>query len=364
MKYQYHEAKYRLERYPRSQNNSLRPWSAAEEYMLQHLDGEDLDVDKLLICNDRFGFLNCHLNEFAPWSMVNNKSQLKAQQLNLKKNGLEVKEDRFVNPLYHLPSEMSLGVMLVPKSLDLFRLYLYQISQALSDEGEVLCSFMTRNFSPQLLSIANEFFDEVDQSRAWKKSRLMILSKKKSFQEIEILNTLKLGESKSLKQYFGVFSGKNIDYASQFLMEHLEVQAGNQRVLDLASGNGVLATCVQQINGDAEIHLLDDSWLAVESSKMNMDQMNTHFHWDDGLDEFSSEYFDLVISNPPFHFEYEIDVSVALNLFEQVSRCLKPGGHFQIVANRHLNYKVHLDPIFSHVDILAENEKFVVYDCW
>ena len=78
---------------------------------------------------------------------------------------------------------------------------------------------------------------------------------------------------------------------------------------------------------------------------------------------FEQDYFDVVISNPPFHFEHENNIEVSLSLFQQVFNKLKPNGRFQLVANSHLNYRTHLLKIFPEVISTAENEKFVVYEC-
>ena len=132
---------------------------------------------------------------------------------------------------------------------------------------------------------------------------------------------------------------------------------------DLASGNGLLAIFLRQEYPDAEIHLLDDFRLAIESSRLNLSGDHNVFHWDDNLDIFEPDFFDLVISNPPFHFGYETNIEVALTLFRGVKKCLRPGGRFQLVASRHLNYKTHLKKLFTETINVAENEKFVVYDC-
>jgi len=163
------------------------------------------------------------------------------------------------------------------------------------------------------------------------------------------------------KQYAGVFSSDHIDYATQFLLEHLKLNETDSKILDLASGNGVIAHQIKAQKPDAEVHLLDDSFLAVESSKLNVEDVS--FHWNESLEDFNAKSFDLIVSNPPFHFEYENNIEVSLNLFIQAQRCLKENGRFLLVANQHLNYKTHLDKIFGSCSITAENDKFVVYDC-
>ena len=116
------------------------------------------------------------------------------------------------------------------------------------------------------------------------------------------------------------------------------------------------------INPDAEIYYVDDSFLAIESSKFNVNTEKSQFQWNDGLEDFEDSFFDLAISNPPFHFEFETNIEVSINLFKQVHRCLKTGGRFRSVASKHLNFKTHLDPLFTSTKIIAETTKFVVYE--
>jgi 23S rRNA (guanine1835-N2)-methyltransferase len=143
----------------------------------------------------------------------------------------------------------------------------------------------------------------------------------------------------------------------------MTVPENTNKVLDLASGNGILAMEVQKVVPEAEIHLLDDSFLAIESSKLNVKGDSVLFHYDNDLNKINNNQFDYVISNPPFHVEHEIDINLPVELFKQVHRCLSSNGSFQLVANNHLNYKTHLVKIFSKVEITAQNDKFVVYTC-
>ena len=368
LKYTFHNNSFNIVRYPHTGNRSLRAWSAADEYLIKAIEDFGLEGKNLMIQNDQFGFLGCCLNEYAPITVINNKSQEKAYQLNFANNGLNLSEIDFRNPLSEIDSDSNrkafdICLLKIPKSLDLFQLYIQQAAKVIKEDGVIFAAFMTRHFSPQLLQIAGLYFEEVTQSKAWKKSRLLTLKKKKKFQPVKLIHEVSLNEKEILQQYFGVFSAKHIDYASQFLIPHLTIKESDQTILDLACGNGVLSYVIRQQHPTADIHLIDDSFLAIESSKFNISDDHTFFHHNDCLDEFEDDFFDLVVCNPPFHFEFSIDINISLELFEEVSRCLKPNGRFLLVANRHLNYKTHLVKIFEVVNILAENEKFVVYGC-
>ena len=223
---------------------------------------------------------------------------------------------------------------------------------------------MTKYFSPKMLEVAEIFFEQVEQSKAWKKSRLLILKKNKKKDESIILNTIRVNEIKVLQQYYGVFSAKNIDYATQFLLEHLEIGKDENCILDLASGNGIIASFIRDKKLESEINLLDDSFLAIESSKINLQDKNSFFHYNDSLYDFENDFFDLVVSNPPFHFEYENNIEITFGLFKEVKRCLKGNGRFILVSSKHLNLKTHLIKLFKEVKIIAENKKFEIYECF
>lgn len=363
MNFTYQGKSFSFERYPKSENRSLKAWSTADEHILNFIEENDISFTKPIVYNDRFGFLNTILSEQQPSAVIDFKSQEKAFEINLNSNEIDPNTVSKVSPLDKLETSFDLALIKVPKSLDLFRLQLAQAHESLDKNATVVCAFMTKYFSRQILSIAEDYFEQCEQSKAWKKSRLLILKKKKKIEVQELINTIPFSDTKSFKQHYGVFSAKNIDYATQFFIENLEVKLSDNKILDLASGNGVLAYAALSQKPDAEIHLLDDSLLAVTSSKMNIDSKKAQFHYNDTLSDFENNTFDLIISNPPFHFEHETNIEVALNLFKEVKRCLKKGGSFQMVTSNHLNSKTHLYKLFHKVNIVAENEKFVVYNC-
>ncbi|MBA2665037.1 MAG: methyltransferase [Bradymonadaceae bacterium] len=367
MKHRANDQKLTITRYPATSNRSLQAWSAADELVLNVLANQELSRRTVVVYDDRFGFLTAYLHTIEPLTVVTYKSQQKALELNLGQNALPRVSERWLSPLVALPETIDLGIVRVPKSLDLFKLYLAQLTASLAPDGQAICAFMTRYFSAQMIAIAEEFFEHVEQSLAWKKARLLTLTRKKPVGQLELLNALPLtfqdGSVEVFKQYYGVFSAGNIDYATQFLLEHLALAPGERRVLDLASGNGVIARAIQRQRPGVELHLVDDSRLAVESSKLNLTAENVHFHWDDGLEQFERESFDLVVSNPPFHFGHETNIEVSQKLFRQVGDVLKAGGRFVCVANKHLNYMTHLTRTFRTVKTVAENEKYVIYTC-
>ena len=364
MNYKFGNLDYKINRYPVSTNKSLIAWNSADELILNYIDENKISASNLIIYNDRFGFLASFLSDFSPSVIVDSKSQEMAIALNLELNDIDSQNFRFYNPLDKLTTPIEFALIKIPKSMELFRLYLEQLAEVLDENSLVICGFMTKYFTSQILEIAKGYFYSVEQSLAVKKSRLLILKKAKSNKNKTKIIEVKLNDNVNLKQYPGVFSSKNIDYATQFLIEHINLRENDSKIMDLASGNGVLAYVIKVKNQNCEIHLVDDSFLSIESAKLNISGENIHFHYTDNLNELNKKYFDFIISNPPFHFEHETNIEIALSLFEESIKCLKEDGHLQLVANKHLNYKTHLSKIFNNVVIKAENEKFIIYDCF
>lgn len=350
-------------RYPNTTDRSLKPWSSADELLLDQVLDQNISEKKIITYNDRFGYLNCQLNKSDVLSVISYKSQEKSHKINRQNNGLMFDDSHFVNPLSSIDEKFDMVLMKIPKSVNLFELYLAQIVTCIKDDTIVYCSFMTRHFTKQLLSISNKYFEVVEQSLAKKKARVLILKKKKEVKEKKLINKLSLSASDELRQYYGVFSAKEIDQATQFFINNLQVEENTKEVLDLAAGNGILGYIIQKQLPNCKIHLIDDFYLAVESAKLNLKGENVCFHYNDTLKEIEENSIDLIVSNPPFHFEYETNIEISLRLFKEVTYCLKQGGKFQLVANRHLNYGPHLERIFNKVIRVVHNEKFEIYNC-
>lgn len=352
---------YTIKRNDQSSDRSLKPWSAADEYLIQAYNELDIKEGIIAIYNDRFGFLSCNLYSHSPIVILTNKSQEKAIISNFEAN--KIPNPSFADPLVTLESKMNFALMKIPKSLGLFQLFLEQIVHNSTEDIKLVCAFMTRHFSPKMLQIAQEYFEVVDQSKALKKARLLTLSGKKKTKKKNNITSIVYNNQEYL-QYLGVFSSAHIDYATQFFLDHIEIEKTDKHILDLASGNGILAKEILKLVPDAEIHLVDDSSLAVYSAELNIKGENIHHHYSDNLSIFKKETFDLIVTNPPFHFEYEINIQIALVLFRDSCRCLKEGGNLQVVANKHLNYKVHLAKLFTNVNVIAEDKKFIIYKCF
>ena len=350
---------YQVQRYPPTSNTSLQAWNAADEYLLTKVD--KIKPSKVLLINDRFGYLACHLSMHEVQTLVHQSSQKLACEINLNINKIKSSLS-FLSPLEENNETYDFILLQVPKSLALYEFFLAYASLHLSDHGRIHCGFMTKHFTANLLNTSYKFFENCQQSLAFKKSRVLTLSGRKTMGTEDYFVNLTY-KDKVFSQYSGVFSSEHIDLATLFLMDHLVVNHNEQKILDIGCGNGILAWACKTQMPNSEIHCMDDSIFAIESAKINLENSACHYHWVHDLSSFSDQYFDLVVTNPPFHFEHEQDINVALTLFENAHRILGKGGRMLVVANAHLNYKTHLTKWFASTVEIANNIKFVIYEC-
>ena len=165
-----------------------------------------------------------------------------------------------------------------------------------------------------------------------------------------------------------VFAREKLDIGSRLLLPHVArevspMQAGSS-VMDLACGNGVLGLTALSERRDVQLGFSDVSSHAVLSARRNVEQAfpeaSASFSHCDGID-VGAGAFELILLNPPFHEGGVVGDHIALRLFEQASKHLKPGGHLLMVGNRHLGYHRSLRRYFSRVEQLDASPKFVVF---
>lgn len=363
--YQGHQ--YALQRYPFTNDRSLRVVSAADSLLLSYAAtaSEDLpSAGGLCLLHDRFGLLATCLHKAAPCFVASFQSQEKALALQLAANKIPTSQISISHLFDALPNS-TLGLMRLPKSLDLFECYLAAFAQAATQDAELVVGFMTRHFSAGILAVAARYAASLEQSQAHKKARLLHLKdfKKELPKPQEMIRTIPYQET-IYQQYYGVFSAGHIDYATQFLLANWPPLSLPPRahIVDLACGNGIIGYELKRHYPTAAISFVDDFYLAIASARLNSKSSEKHeFLYDDGLDGCEDACADLVVTNPPFHFGFENNISVSLALFAAAKRVLKPDAPLVVVANKHLNYATHLHLLFDSVALVASNDKFVIY---
>ena len=150
------------------------------------------------------------------------------------------------------------------------------------------------------------------------------------------------------------------------MQQHLPECDNCQHIIDLGCGNGILGIIARRLQPQAHISFVDESYMAIDSAKMNHKQNILHdgktdasFHVNNCLQGWQHKA-DLILCNPPFHQAHSMGDQIAWQMFKQSKEQLNKGGELWIVGNRHLGYHSKLKHLFGHCQTLGSNKKFTV----
>ncbi|MBU2880183.1 MULTISPECIES: methyltransferase [Aliiglaciecola] len=159
----------------------------------------------------------------------------------------------------------------------------------------------------------------------------------------------------------GIFNTGALDPASQLLIENLPEKLTG-KVLDFASGSGVIGCFAAKINPEITLTLCDVSALATYCSELSLlaNNLKANVIASNGLAEISHK-FNTVLTNPPFHTGIKTDYSVTDKFIKEVKFALLPKGTLMLVANRFLPYPDIIKGSLPMVSTVAQTSKFNLY---
>jgi len=167
----------------------------------------------------------------------------------------------------------------------------------------------------------------------------------------------------------GVFSWQALDDGTAFLLDNLTVTPG-ERVLDVGCGYGVIGLSAA-IRGAGNVTLTDDSLLAtycarasIKHNQALLANVPIDVAVGDLFAGIGSQKFNLIVSNPPFHQQFETDMHVTRRLIQESTMHLLTSGRLVIVANVFLRYDKLMRETFGsdNVRTVAENARYAVWE--
>jgi len=359
---------FQLQRLPRRERELLRAWDAADEYLLQILAEQSIQRQHPLICNDSFGALCVALHPFQP---INWSDSLLAQQAcreNLQHNGIAADRVEYLSSMQLPASGIDLVLLKVPKSLALLEHQLISLKPLLASGCRFFIAGMAKGMPASLWKIIERIIGPSKTTRALKKAKVITVTVNPALAvpKNPYPTRWKLEQSDlTLVNHANVFSREKLVIGPLFLLQNMPQTSGPGEVIDLGCGNGVIGLLAARQNPKAVLHFVDESCMAIASARENYQQLKrdaslAQFHLSDGLSEFADQTADLILCNPPFHQQQAVGDTLALSMFQQSARVLRPGAELWVVANRHLDYHNKLSRWFSAVALVASNPKFVI----
>lgn len=159
------------------------------------------------------------------------------------------------------------------------------------------------------------------------------------------------------------FAGTKLDIGTRYLLGFLrEMKPEAVTAVDLGCGTGILACALARSRPELAILATDESAAAVASARATAqaNDLAITVVRDDGLSTQPDGCADLVLLNPPFHVGSTVHPGVALKLFDEAARVLKPGGELWTVFNSHLSYRAALTRSVGATRQAGRNAKFTV----
>lgn len=357
-----------LLRQPHQPNEPLQAFDAADEYLLNHLHEQGIQADtRVLLLNDSFGALACSL---ASHCQVTSSSDshlgFLALTRNLASNGLSADAVNFVPASASAQGPFDWVLIRVPKTLALLEEQLIRLHGQLAPGARVVAGAMVKHLPRAAGDLLEKYLGPVQASLAVKKARLLQVSVAGKGAASSPYPTRYRLDTPALElvNHANLFCREGLDIGTRAFLPHLPQHVDARRVADLGCGNGVLGIAYALNNPQAELTLVDESYMAVQSAQENwraaLGERPATIRADDGLAEQPADSLDLVLCNPPFHQQQVVGDFLAWRMFQQARAALVTGGELWIVGNRHLGYHAKLKRLFRGVEQVAATPKFVV----
>ena len=358
-----------LLRYPELPNTPLQAFDAADEYLLKHLSSCSLASNaRTLILNDNFGALAASLaSQMQVHSSGDSFLAHQALRNNLDNNQLSQDSVEIIQADQAFNGPYACVLIRVPKTLALLEEQLIRLQTQITPDTIIIAAGMIKHLPRSAGDLLERYIGPVQASLAEKKARLLFVTPAEKLQASSPYPSEYQLEKPQLilRNHAGVFCREALDIGTRFFLPHLPADLGNAQVADLGCGNGVLGIVCALNNPQAQLRMIDESYMAVQSAQENWQRALAErpitVYAGDGLGAEQAETLDIILCNPPFHQQQVVGDFLARRMFQQSHRTLKKDGQLWIVGNRHLGYHVTLKRMFRDVQQIAANAKFVIF---
>jgi 16S rRNA (guanine1207-N2)-methyltransferase len=359
----------RLSRHPDVQAPNLHAVDAADRLILDEADAVRPASGVVAVIGDAYGALT--LGAAARWAVSVRTHQdglvgERALAANAERAGLS---DAYAS--FTLEPALLDGVRLVllrlPRALDALDEIAAAIARWAAPDVVVVAGGMVKHMTVAMNDVLRRRFARLDVSHARQKARVLIardvLPEAAAAEPTWPVSAVDPGTGLRVVAHGAAFAGATVDVGTRFLLPLLEDAEPDARdIIDLGCGTGVIAASLARSRPGANVRATDQSAAAVASARLTAaaNGVAVTVVRDDGLASAPASCADLIVLNPPFHIGAAVHTGVALKLFADAARVLRPGGELWCVWNSHLQYRPHLERIVGPTRQIARNRTFTV----
>lgn len=386
-----------LERVPLEADPTLRAWDAADDLLLDWLEGSGVggpdfpspvgaSLSETVVIGDRFGALTLGLLSSEGVSgtpgadgeatlRVFDDSILSGRAIEANARSAHVARGRWhfsaIGDLADLPVASVRRVLLkVPKSKGGLEGLAHDLRPALAPGAVVIGAGMTRQIHRSTLDLLSSIIGPTVTSHARRKARLThtrldarLEAPAKPWPREWAHDGL------GICGHPGTFSAEGLDQGTNALFRAFpELLAGRTfegaTAIDLGCGTGIVGAVLARQCPGLALEFRDVSFNALRSASetfsTNFPARRARFIAGDGVEDREPASVELVVCNPPFHARGARGDHTAWTMFTGARRALREGGELWVVGNRHLGYAVKLKRLFETVEVVGNDPKFVV----
>ncbi|PPF85196.1 SAM-dependent methyltransferase [Subtercola sp. Z020] len=331
---------------------------------------------EVVVIGDRYGALTLGAADAYALSGIRSHQDRLVGEIALAQNAERAGlSDRFVS--LPLGEELLTGARVVLLQLPRGLVELDEIADAIArwaDPGVVLFAggrikHLTRAMNDTLAV----HFDDVRASLARQKSRVLVARGARRPVDAVPYPVLVPNAELGLvvAAHGGAFAGATLDIGTRFVLEFVDravetVQGlgPDATAIDLGCGTGIIAARLAERHPGLRVLATDQSAAAVASASATMRANGlddrVRVVRDDGLSNQADRSAALIVCNPPFHVGSAVHTGVALALFREAGRVLRPGGLLVTVFNSHLAHRSELQRLVGSSEVWGQNPKFTV----
>lgn len=353
-----------LRRRPDVEAPELRAWDAADRYLLDTaepvLSGRPPVV---VVVDDTHGSLSLGARTLGAAHVRVHQDSLVSQHA-LESNaavaatgGIEQHSlDAVMSP------DAPLALLRLPRSLDRLDAVARALAARAHPDAVLVAGNMLKHMTPAQNDVLRSSWHRVDVSLARGKARLLTARGPRRLEPRAPARGYDPDHGPHIVALPGVFASSSLDIGTRALLDTADQWPAFSTAIDLACGSGVLAAFLAGRTPGARVIATDVSAVAVQSAALTAaaNGVTVEPVHDDGLSRQPDASADLIVLNPPFHVGAAVHTGIALRLFAEAGRVLRPGGQLWAVWNSPLAYAPALERAVGPTRQAARTPKFTV----
>lgn len=351
-----------LRRRPDVEAPELRAWDAADRYLLDTAASLARAASTVVVVDDTHGALALGALTLGAPSVRVHQDSLVAQ------HALDANAGALAPRITHhsletvMATHAPLALLRLPRSLDRLDAVARHLAAHAHPDAVLVAGNMLKHMTPSQNEALRASFERVDVSLARGKARLLTARGPRRVAPAAPARGFDPDHELHIVALPGVFAGASLDIGTRALLDAAQQLPAFSTAIDLACGSGVLAAFLARHSPGARVIASDVSAVAVQSARLTAEANGVRVETvhDDGLSQQPDASADLILVNPPFHVGAAVHTGIALRLFAEAGRVLRPGGELWAVWNSHLAYVSALERAVGPTRQVARTPKFTV----